>query len=112
MPHKVQTQTTYASLKAAQQSSVKSVFNKRANNNTYCELLSNGANTRRSEAALATNGLVEFLLFHQLRHDDTLADELCDSVASLHLEILLAKVEQKYAHVPAKMLSVEGGSRE
>jgi hypothetical protein len=52
-----------------------------------------------TEATGAPNALLEFLDFHDLGVPNALNNELGDAVTFLHLEVLLAMVEEKYLYL-------------
>jgi len=52
-----------------------------------------------TEASSTPNALLKFLDFHDLGVPNALNDELGDAVTFLHLEVLLAMVEEKYLYL-------------
>ena len=69
-------------------------------------LLAHSGGTETAGAALRRFQVFDF---HALRRSDPLQDHLCDSVAFLHLKILVSKVGQNNADVPAVIVIHHAG---
>jgi hypothetical protein len=60
--------------------------------------------TSRTKASGSSLSLVEFLHNLDIGHDDSLENQLCDSIAFVDGKVLLTMVEQHHSHIAAIVL--------